>query len=207
MRRRLGQLAGCFGTEMPYNDPHTAAPGLWALIHSSDCKFEVSVAAVAADNRTREGFERLAISEYRIQHGRSPLLNFGRMPEGYLKSSGNNARLVSRGGRFRGGPDPVGTRAFDAPPPECLAGDVAGTDWLGHRWSRWATELPPASARGLYRLRRSGDGALLYVGQVQIRARIPSHRQQPHFANSPECSYVESQLDLSQGTAPWGVGP
>lgn len=34
------------------------------------------------------------------------MLNFGRMPAGYRKSSGNNARLVAAGRRFRGGACP-----------------------------------------------------------------------------------------------------
>jgi hypothetical protein len=30
---RLGQLTGVYGNQMPYGDPHTAAPALWALHH------------------------------------------------------------------------------------------------------------------------------------------------------------------------------
>jgi hypothetical protein len=40
LRRRLGMLKG--GMEMPYRDPHTAGPGLWALRQIHDCQVDVS---------------------------------------------------------------------------------------------------------------------------------------------------------------------
>ena len=54
LRKRLAMLKGIYAAEMPYRDPHTAAPGLWALRHESGCDFEASVVAVAGNTAWRE---------------------------------------------------------------------------------------------------------------------------------------------------------
>ena len=73
-------LKGIYTEEMPYRDPHTAAPGLWALRHSTQTAFEVAFCPVEADTPRRRGLEAVAIAIHRQCHGRSPTLNFGRMP-------------------------------------------------------------------------------------------------------------------------------
>lgn len=55
LRGRLRMLRGVFGPEMPYRDPHTAAPGLWALLQTEPCSFEVSVTEVEGDPPWRKG--------------------------------------------------------------------------------------------------------------------------------------------------------
>src|SRR5436190_5983999 len=52
-------------------------PALWALRHSTNCDFEVSVVAISGNAPWRKGLEALAIGLYRQQHGRSPTVNFG----------------------------------------------------------------------------------------------------------------------------------
>jgi hypothetical protein len=42
--KRLAMLSGVYRPVMPYRDPHTAGPALWALRHATGCCFEVSVA-------------------------------------------------------------------------------------------------------------------------------------------------------------------
>lgn len=63
--QRLGMLKGVYAEEMPYRDPHTAAPALWALRHATGCDFEVSVAPVDGSTSSRKGLEALAIAVYR----------------------------------------------------------------------------------------------------------------------------------------------
>src|SRR5215831_14162310 len=46
LRERLAQLRGVYRDEMPYRDPHTAAPTLWALRDRDQCDFEASVVEV-----------------------------------------------------------------------------------------------------------------------------------------------------------------
>lgn len=93
LRARLGMLRGIYGSQMPYRDPHTAGPALWAL-HQLDARpFLVSIVPVEGSAPWRKGLECVAISLYRQERQRSPTVNFGRMPVGYRMSSGNNARL------------------------------------------------------------------------------------------------------------------
>src|SRR5690242_51447 len=114
LRQRAGMLRGVFAEEMPYRDPHTAGPALWALRYAITknednntndwSTFEISVVPVEGDTPWRKGLECVAIGLYRQEHGCSPTVNWGRMPLGYRMSSGNNARLVAAGKRQRGRP-------------------------------------------------------------------------------------------------------
>ena len=202
LRGRLGQLNEAYRSEMPFSDPHTAAPALWALRHYDQCDFEVSVAEVHGTTPHRMGIEALAVTLYRARFGRSPLANFGGMPEGYRKSTGNNARLVAAGRRARGGPDlsaPV--RPLSVPVNGDLTTAPESGEWVNWPWSRWipapkiSLETP---GRGLYRLRRPGASELLYVGQGEIKPRVSAHlakaagdgRQAQHFAGETQVSWV-----------------
>jgi hypothetical protein len=62
LRERLGMLAGVYRATMPYRDPHTAAPALWALRHRDGCDFEASVTAVQGEDPWRKALEVTAIS-------------------------------------------------------------------------------------------------------------------------------------------------
>jgi hypothetical protein len=207
LKKRLGMLRGSYADEMPYRDPHTAGPGLWALRHATSCVFEVSVTAVEGSTSWRKGLECVAISRYREEHQQSPTIEFGRMPPGYRISSGNTARLVAAGQRFRGGLFD-GTTESQTPsiaPIAPLVGDPLSLTWCGHRWSPWMpiqdglAGIPPSGANGLYRLRRVQDEALLYIGQGHVSARLaahvrrvvrPSERQADLLAGDIECSWV-----------------
>ena len=148
LRKRLGMLRGLYAEEMPYRDPHTAAPALWALRHATGCDFEISVVPVEGSTPWRKGLEALAIGLYRQEHGRSPTIEFGRMPPGYRPSSPNNQKLAARGLVARGGvwPEPLEAHASGLPPMGPLADDPAGPTWGGHAWSGWAP-LTPEVAR------------------------------------------------------------
>ena len=181
LRGRLGMLRGVWGEAMPYRDPHTAGPALWALRHSAGCDFEVSVAPVSGgDTRWRKGLECLAIALYRQERGMSPNVNFGRMPAGYRMSSGNNARLTAAGKRQTGGlwDEALACHLPGVGPVGPLAEEATGEAWCGHSWSPWsrAGDGLPASALGLYRLRDTEDqDALVYIGQGAIASRIRAH--------------------------------
>lgn len=180
LRARLGQLGGVYGDVMPYNDPHTAGPALWAHRFETGETFEVSVAVLEVDRIYRMGREALEITKRRMIDGHSPAYNFGRMPRGWVKSSGNNRRLVEAGRRFRGyrlsdeeiaalPPDP------SAPPPATLEGDVRAGDWLGLAWHSSAAAPPGRDDVGVYRIGDDGPGPLEYVGQGRIATRWHSH--------------------------------
>jgi hypothetical protein len=208
LRDRLGMLRGVFGPEMPYRDPHTVGPALWAVRHATDCGLEVSVAGVEGDTPWRKAMECVALALYRQEHGCSPTFNFGRMPTGYRMSSGNNSRLVQAGLRFRGGlhEEKLPSHEPGIALVGTLEGDPQAADWCGHFWSPWTpitqavTALGPG-ASGLYRLRAQDGQTLLYIGEGRVKQRLvahhrkladPAHRQSETFlsAGAIEASWV-----------------
>jgi hypothetical protein len=206
LRERLGMLSNCYATEMPYRDPHTAAPTLWSLRDRDGADFEVSTAVVESTKVERLALEAVAITLHRVEHGCSPLANFGGRLAGYRISSGNNAVLVAAGKRFRGGRDPLAEASVSAPVPGPLDRDAIDPEWLGLSWSSWLPidAVPGPPGVGLYRLRLPAAGDLLYVGQGRIGDRvrahqakrtIPGHRQASLFAGDLEVSWVTLDAD------------
>jgi hypothetical protein len=176
----MGALRGVYGDVMPYNDPHTAGPALWAHRIETGETFEVSVAVLEVDKADRMGREALEVTKRRIIDGTSPAYNFGRMPHGWVKSSGNNRRLVEAGKRFRGyrlsdeeiaalPPDP------SAPPPATLEGDTREADWLGLAWRSASLDAPGRGDVGVYRIATRPSGPLDYLGQGLIAQRWRMH--------------------------------
>lgn len=207
LKKRLGMLRGVYGEQMPYRDPHTAAPALWALRQLTERPYEVSVVSIEGSTPWRKGLEALAIGLYRQEHRRSPTVNFGRMPEGYRMSSGNNLGLVRAGRLYRGGAtlEQLASHAPSLAPVGTLTGDPHGPDWCGHNWSGWAPvsqalrDVAVGSA-GLYRLRDPRNPGLLYVGQGKVRQRLAAHLGKGAIAGNAqgvlfgagrlECSWV-----------------
>lgn len=182
LRRRHSMLAGVYRHEMPYRDPHTAGPALWALLQHTGELFEASVAPVVGTTPWRKGLEAVALSLYRQEHGRSPTVNFGRMPSGYRMSSANNAKLVAAGRRFRGGLTMEADLSHEPgiAPVGPLGGDPSSSDWCGHAWSPWTPLTDAVMALGpldigLYRIRGPGRAGLVYIGEGAIRARLVAH--------------------------------
>ncbi len=199
LRHRLGALAGALAEDMPYRDPHTAAPALWALRHAERCSFEVSVAVIEGTTPWRKGMEALAIGLYRQEHGRSPTVEFGRMPIGYRASTPNNSRLVKLGKRFRGGPtvdQDLASHVLGVPPNGPLGGPPQSLDWIGYGWSVWKPMADVSNRRpigtGLYRLRGDSEQTLLYIGQGNIPARPRAHFTKINNPSHPQGSIFRS---------------
>lgn len=172
LRRRLAMLAGVYRAEMPYRDPHTAAPALWALRHAQGCTFEASVLPVQGDVRYRKGLEALVLALYRQKWDRSPTINFGRILQGYRLSSGNNARLVAAEKRFRGGPERTAQVNWieGVPPVGPLEGDAQSAAWFRHTWSEWLSLADAAAHRHPMRLACTGPAILSYrVWRMSVR--------------------------------------
>lgn len=199
LRGRLGMLRTCYSDEMPYRDPHTAAPTLWALRHRDGVEFEASTAVVDGDKVERLALEAVAISSHRVEHGRSPLANFGGRIAGYRLSSANNAGLVATGRRFRGGPDPSAEESDGTPVLGPLDAEVTSSDWLGLTWSPWvlSDDVALPSGVGLYRIRGHESRHLSYVGQGRIRDRVRSHLAKPAIADHRQALHFSAPLDLS----------
>ena len=82
LRRRMAMLRGIYLDAMPYRDPHTAGPALWALHHATGIPFEASFCPVTGDTPWRKSLEAVAIARHRQRHRRSPTANFGRDASG-----------------------------------------------------------------------------------------------------------------------------
>jgi hypothetical protein len=70
LRKRLGMLRGVYGELMPYRDPHTAGPALWALYHQTGEDFEVSVVPVEGTTQWRKGVEQEVAGSCPARHPR-----------------------------------------------------------------------------------------------------------------------------------------
>lgn len=189
LRKRMSMLMGVYAPEMPYRDPHTAAPGLWALRHATQADFEVSAAAVEGTTPWRKGLECVAIARYREEHGMSPTISFGRMPGGYRMSSGNSARLVAAGKRYRGGPTSERDESHlpGIAPPGSLQGPCTGPTWHGLTWSAWQPAGTVTNeGHGIYRIRAAGAPNLLYVGEGVITSRIRAHLKKISQPDHPQ---------------------
>lgn len=184
LRGRMGELRAYTrsSTEMPYNDPHTAAPSLWAWRDAEGWEFECSVAPAEyeevpkTDSRQmREGLECYLLWQYRLEKGESTYCNFGRFHHRYFKSS--NRKSGRRGGRFPGGEiNPSGGPSL---PPLNLQGRPIGEDWMGLDWT-FPVSLVKKSGNnygnvpGLYKIIL--DNVVVYIGQsLSLKLQLSSH--------------------------------
>jgi hypothetical protein len=204
LRKRLGMLSGVYKNFMPYNDPHTAGPALWALKQLENCEYEASVAVVPdLSTPQRKAQECVAIARHRQEYGQSPTFNFGRMPPGYSKSTGNTRALAARGKRHRGGPTDE-TLACHIPgraPDGTIDGGEGVDDLLGLDWSGWGSvdrvlnDLSGGEI-GLYLLRNSGADELHYIGEGKIRDRVSAHMKKGHKPDHPQAFAFADPEDI-----------
>jgi hypothetical protein len=75
------------GGLMPWNDPITEAPSLWAWQDAEGFEYEYSVAPLDASPGGRRGMESYLLYRYRQERGESTLCNFGRFHPRYRKST------------------------------------------------------------------------------------------------------------------------
>jgi len=186
LRERLRQMLGAYNEEMPYRDPHTVAPALWALRVSEQAEFHAQWHGLDTDPRVRLGLEALAISLERRDRGSSPRFCFGGMPTGFRISSGNNSKLAAAGKRFRGGPDAAALpTAPSIAPTGDLSSDPMSREWMNLPWSTWVpfADVSSTPSRGIYRLRGNNDGALTYIGIGKVKERLTAHGKKSQRGN------------------------
>jgi len=184
LRGRVRALArGAFANEMPYRDPHTAAPCLWAVQQEDGEKLEVSVATptLAEDKQSRKAFEDAQIAVYRREMGESPTANFGRIIDGYQQSTYRSGE--ERGGPLEPGETESNTEEGVGPLDWSRSDDVLSEDWMGLLWSS-PQPLADADASiptddGLYRIWREDEELPLeYIGQSSnLKSRLYRHRR------------------------------
>ena len=105
LKERMGALKGVYGEVMPYSDPHTAGPALWAHRIEFGETFEVSVAVLDVDRADRMGREANVSSEVepprqRLRRNRSRSGHAARCSHGRRGSFGRRRqRRVAVGGQ------------------------------------------------------------------------------------------------------------
>ncbi|GAA0237009.1 GIY-YIG nuclease family protein [Haladaptatus pallidirubidus] len=184
LRGRVRALArGTFADEMPYRDPHTAAPCLWAIHDRDSSALEVSwtVPSQASDFQARKAIEAALIALHRREHGHSPTANFARIIPGYKQSSYRKDGLV--GGRLADDETESNADLGIGPLDWEQWMNLTADDWMGLEWSEpaplseAATQIPNVS--GVYRLwEPSCPQPLEYIGESKkLRNRLYRHRR------------------------------
>ena len=195
LRDRLARLARQLpSAEMPFNDPHTAAPALWAWSRSDGFTWECSASPVEGSRQERMCLEASVLWRYRLETGQSTRANHGRFHPHYAKS-GMQARGVRGHLLADGATNPNGGPGTH---PLRLNGEPVGRAWCDLPWSENVPidHASPPIECGVYRLMAPGETVLLYVGETKnLRARIRTHW------NTGKTSLV------SWSTTPWAVLP
>jgi hypothetical protein len=179
LRSRTRCLAkGVYGDvdSPPWNDPHTAAPILWAYHHEDSFEFEVSVAEANLDKQTRQCHEDYMLYLHRLQFGHSSLANHGRLhPMWTRPSNKGDGRVATRRET---------AMEFHSSPPARGRLDPVGANWLGLSWTslRHAREVVAPAVPGVYRVVQGKQ--LVYVGQsMNLKTRLRTHCKAARFVD------------------------
>ena len=158
----------------PWNDPHTAAPLLWAYRHEDSFEFEVSVAEAHLDKQNLQCYEDYLLYLHRLQFGHSSLINHGRLHTLWTRPTNK------RDGRATTRRDTV--KEYPSLPPAVGHLDSVGKNWLGLSWSPFLAshELQAREMPGVYRVQQGTR--LVYVGQSQnLKSRLRTHSKTARF--------------------------
>lgn len=167
-------MRNTLAAEMPFNDPHTAAPRLWSFRVSENLQFEVSAAAVTLPKPRRMGLECCLLWRYRTEAKCSPLCNFGRLHPLYRTS--RNRKTGDRGGLL---PNATNNDFGKSLAALIEHGKPIASDWMQLEWTDWQRLREEAIAHipsgpGLYRIATAS--ALVYLGQSNdLSKRLRSH--------------------------------
>ena len=177
LRERIGDLYRNImkdATQMPFNDPHTAAPTLWAWRDDTHIDFECSALALSS----QENLEILVhyfLWHYRLERGDSTLANYGRSHPQYTKSS--NRSTGRRGHRLpEGSSNPAVGPSLE---PLQLEGTPFDTNWMGLEWNEYYSLTNGnfkniASSPGAYKVIDTDTKELLFIGSTpNLRKRLP----------------------------------
>lgn len=208
-RRRIQSLArGVYAEEMPYRDPHTAAPCLWAIQDDVGPALEISYTtpSKAKDEQHRKGIEKALIAIHRQETNRSPTANFGRIIDGYRQSSYSYNDPAYKGGPLPSGVEEPNSESGVAPPDWQNWREPLAPDWMNLDWSesyRLAERLradPPDM--GVYRIwYEEQESTLAYIGESSnIPSRLYNHEQT--FGEGALFAYAErGDLDAAHKRA------
>lgn len=191
-KRTRSLISNTLKTSPPYNDPHTAAPCLWAYTNDPNlqCKFAISVTVPEFSpdvdiKRQLQCMEDRLLFLYRIQTGHSTIANHGHFHQWYdrpqNRSKGKPVGLKS---------NPSGPISLPSQPPSDVSNlELFSSDWLGWSWSAWevlrGNQTP--NLAGIYRLKEGEE--IVYFGQAKkIYSRLQQHHR-TYLGKKIQCSY------------------
>ena len=184
LRERTGALAKHTlrsSQDPPWNDPHTAAPILWAYRIENDYDFEISVAEIKLPYAERQCFEDYLIFSHRLFYNYSTLANFGVAHPMWNKPSNKKAKRAMKR-MYRP------SRSTSLPRATNI-NQLNSGNWLGLEWSEPAAlaGVSPPSEPGVYNITR--ENVLLYCGEsMNFKERISNHKRN-HLFNSANIAF------------------
>jgi hypothetical protein len=177
---------------MPWNDPHTAAPSLWAWNNAEHYEYECSAAPIDATTSGRRGIESFLLYKYRQERRESTLCNFGRFHPRYCKSRNKKDNL--RGKKLADGAPDNSAGGPSIAPLEVI-GKPGASDWMGLKWTARAS-LTSDKVRqveagpGLYLLTDAESHDIVYIGQsAQVAKRLVNHSRKTWDGKTLQFSY------------------
>ncbi len=178
---------------MPYNDPHTAAPSLWAWRDAEGLNFECSATPITCSDNERKAIECYLLWQYRLERGRSTVCNHGHFHPLYSKSKNGSTRY--RGSRLSAG-NIYAISGSSLPPLHENAVPLEPT-WMQLSWSNkyhlHITNLQniPTSP-GVYKIFDADTSEMLYIGESEsLRKRFRDHYQKVWDCLNPIFSFYE----------------
>jgi hypothetical protein len=184
---------------MPWNDPHTAAPSLWAWQDAEGFSFECSATPLNTSQGVRRGMESYLLYRYRQEYGESTLCNFGRFHPRYRKSTNRKENKLGEKLEENHQDNPAGGPSV---PPLPVMGTPGDQIWMGLSWSgrkpldgRTIETIPPSA--GLYVLFEGEKEDLVYIGQSKNCAkRLGSHAMKFRDQSDISFSYFIAEKPL-----------
>jgi hypothetical protein len=169
------------GELMPWSEPMTEAPSLWAWQNAEGYSYECSATPLDASLWGRRGMMSYLLYQYRQEHGESTLCNFGRFHPRYRRST--NRKENKRGGKLEENhlDNPAGGPSIKPLPAMGTPGERY---WMGIGWigklpldGESVSLVPPGA--GLYLLFERDTHNLVYIGQsADCAQRLRSHAMQ-----------------------------
>ncbi len=194
LRERVrGLIRNTMQEDMPYNDPHTAGPSLWAWRDAEALTFEVACSVSALGVRDRKGYEDYLLWKYHLERGEATLCNHGHFHTQYEKSKNRSSGF--RGGMLKEGLNSDSGRSLE---PLKRVGRSGELGWMGLGWLNGGELLQLKHStipegKGLYLI--LGE-EMLYIGQTNnLRGRIKTHQKKDWGVDGAGCRYYQMPDD------------
>ncbi|MEZ9318131.1 GIY-YIG nuclease family protein [Vibrio lentus] len=211
LRERLRVLRkGVYASEMPFNDPHTAAPNLWVWLKEADFVYEFSYLGIELNTPQLQGLEDYVLWSHRTKYGCSALCNYGRFHPSWIKSSNRDkGRIGKKASSAVLTPEDI----YNSPVLTSLERSNS-IHWMRLNWAEPRLLSKSEITRnlkmpGIYRLMSVESNEVLYIGEAKdLSVRLKAHARNPRFAKpinfsciggtefSDPCSRLEMETDL-----------